>query len=236
MRVVFSALTLVAFATLAPAQVLYSSGFEAPGFNPGALHNQSGWFAVNGYNVSTARAKTGNQSVEWDNEFGTNASINFAPYTGTTEVMAEVSLWIDTAGASTERSFGLTLWSGNSLLIGMSVNSAGLVRASDNIANLYTGAGVGNIGSSTGRWLDLGLRYTPGATSAIVEVESFSTSVAIAGASSITIVGLFSDYDNAPTRTKGYYDDLSVQAVPEPATMTALALGAMALLRRRRQS
>jgi hypothetical protein len=54
------------------------------------------------------------------------------------------------------------------------------------------------------------------------------------GTSGATLsVGAVDLYANNTTSV--FYDNLSLQAVPEPATMTALALGAAAMLRRRRR-
>lgn len=61
--------------------------------------------------------------------------------------------------------------------------------------------------------------------------KSWTEGVSGGGASDIGAIDLF-----ANGATTMYYDNLSLTAVPEPATMLALGLGAAALLRRKRRA
>lgn len=217
----------------ANAQVLYSTSFESPDFATGALDTQNSWLAAAGYSVTDSVAKTGSQAAQWSGTGGTYAWVDLGTIASGTELIAKVSVFIDPTTANNERAFGFRMWSSSPGGVGVTVNSDGLVRASSTYADLWSGTGVGSVSNATGRWLDMTMVHVIGSTEATVTVDSFTTTVSgLTALPDVVDVDLFSDWNNVNADSIAYYDDYSVGVVPEPFTLGALALGALALRRR----
>ncbi|MFQ3587539.1 MAG: PEP-CTERM sorting domain-containing protein [Fimbriimonadaceae bacterium] len=242
------------FSGSALAQIPYSTSFEASdGFIAGgSVNGVGGWANGSGgggsHSVSTAQAFTGSQSIVFDNSGGNISfySVRRAlnnDYTLFPVITVSTRLYLD-GSTGADRLYSL-LGTGSATgtmggtILGVSVGGDGRVRAGNTWAATYTVSGV--IGQfttgHTGRWLTLSFTYNSFDRSATATAsngtESFTWSGTAGGTANVLNFNLGSDYDGTVNRTGiGYFDD--VQAVPEPATLAALGLGALALMRRRR--
>lgn len=240
----FALLAVLAVAGPATAIDLARSGFEtSEGFAPGPLDLQNGWNAATGYNVVNNFARTGTQSVQWSGTDGTWAWTDvLPPYTGGQAVTGETWVYI-VPQTSDERVFGIGLWgyetgtTGYQMIGGASLNSSGQVRAGGDWGTLYDDSSiVGSVGNPVGRWIQLMIHYTPGASNANVMVDGQMFNITVAPTLGIADLDLYADWRNSNDPGTGYYDDYSLTAVPEPATMAAVGMGLALIARRRRRA
>lgn len=246
MKVLFASMAALAFSAVASAQLQYGTGFEAAdGFVAGGdLNGQNGWAGNVNYDVVNDFARTGSQSVRWTGTGGTYAWVDLAnPYDGAQALRSSVWVFIDAATANDERVFGLRLWGNDAGAVyggsaGVTVDSGGSIRVGDTYAEMYDDSNIaGNVANATGRWMEIMVLYTPGANTATVGVDGQEFAIDVATArTSILDVDLFCDWRDVNANTTGWFDDYSVEAVPEPATLLALSAGVALMARKRRQA
>ena len=246
---------LVALVSAANAQVLYSTSFEAPTFVSGALYNgvtgQDGWTSTSTVPaISTAFARTGTQSLNHGTRTQTatgaalgrwswkdiTAGWNSAVANGKTILNSSVWVLIPATGAAQNQEVGIQLYAnGGADVVGAITYNPFLNRIS---GQGQTTGGTATLSSSLrGSWFQLGL--SADIVSNLVSVQLNGSTL---GSFAFTTEN-FSDMDiftfsPASTVSTGgsvYWDDYSVEAVPEPATMAALGLGVAAMLRRRKK-
>lgn len=163
--------------------------------------------------------------------------------------------------ASADRYFGLQIGSSNSptaTVVGIALDLKGQLRGGYGYSTASTGFNGGTTGvlqtrsisDFTGRWVKLevvadrsqttnnvtftfsGLGTSGGsATETFVKSYNFGSGP---GTSNVTHFSMVADWVTGAAAGSAYFDDVQIQAVPEPATMTLLALGALATRRRKK--
>lgn len=218
------------FAHALPFITSFESNTLGPLDEQASGFGSSNWIADPSMTVTNARAKSGTQSVVWNG--GQNA-LNWFPFPTPVNGTFSASVSVFVESGSNDRLYGLQIWNEFTLSSTVAISPNGDVRATGNGAP-WTVNPVGNIGSAVGRWVDISILYTTGASSASVNVggQNFSITDAIA-IGQATEVGLYSDFILDPNSAGvAYFDDYAV--VPEPATLAVLAgLGLLAARRRK---
>jgi hypothetical protein len=229
------------------AQTLYSTTFEE--FSMGSIDGQHGWLSTDtGIAITGAEAGVTPFSGDQMVRFPTTTEVNFANYAwrdvtaawgardaGHQIARASVRLFIpESIGAEYE--FGLAAWSGQTWLAEAMVNTA------TNTIWLYSPAvgGIVNTGVSPSRneWnlLQVYLDYSSGQLTASLNGVWVGESTPFDTSESFTDYTLSAYTFDGVANLNAYYDDFSMEAVPEPASLAALAAGVAALIARRRRS
>jgi hypothetical protein len=240
------AAALAVFAVGAQAQV-YSTSFEAPTFSVGDLEGQDGWTTTNTaqptWTVSTDRAKTGTQSVKWSDAGVTTGTSSFAwrdvssfATNPVPALNASFSVFIEQNSAASRR-FGFDVFYDTGDWTRLVIDKNTGVFANTNIGS-STLSQVGTLGTAAaGRWVDISVSidFVTRAVSAKVDGINIAMPSLSAATTEATDIDLFRGLNNPVTGDTGlaYFDDVTYQAVPEPATMALLALGAVVANRRR---
>lgn len=179
--------------------------------------------------------------------------------TGVPIISFSAQIWVDgITAASSDRYFGLQIGTSNSptaTVIGIALDLKGQLRGGYG----YSTASTGFNGSSTGvlqtrsiadfvnRWVgvSVNINRTTGdvvytfsglGTSGGNATETFARNYSFLtgpGTGAVTHFSMVSDWVTSAGTGTAYFDNVSIEAVPEPMTMTVLALGAVAALRRR---
>lgn len=145
-------------------------------------------------------------------------------------VKASVMIYFETgAGLG---SFGLDAFQSNPTfgrVAAVRINQDGSMSLSGQTATTTTAAGLATLN----RWnkVELTMNFATGTASASLN----GSNIGLTGSftrTALADVDLFSSRAVGATHL-GWFDDYRVEAVPEPASMTALGLGVLALLRRR---
>lgn len=262
MKIRYALLTsalLTVFAGAANAQFI--SGFESPNYSAGALEGQNGWALTAGNagsgmvsDSATIAALLDSKGFRSDNPTGSgnHALVYSAPETG-----GATSYYRHQVGGFDETSVVIVDWRMRSL--GPSTNATGtwlildeynnnnsraaavrMVRSSEttHTIDFYSGGWqTTSIAASYDDWFDLRIiaDYNTKIYQLFVngsEVTGGGVSFYHTSSAAATGISLF----RGGPDTGAIFDDISVQTVPEPATLAALGAGALALLRRKKKS
>jgi hypothetical protein len=254
-------LSLLAVGAAAQAQVLVNTGFEtnslgnlntqaSGGPNPwisdanGAVVNTGPTLGAQAFTYSlTGQASGGGLYHSWVDLYtapATGAAMNVGD-----SIIGTVSVFVDSQDANSLAGFGAWANSGTNLHGILAVGSGSRIIYRNGTgtvaATLTTNASV------VDGWNTLEMRTTRTAVDTLVSTYKVNgTSLAgISHTRTVTPTNIVSDFDlalfnggPAAANTVGRYDNYRVEIVPvpEPASMAALGLGALALVRRRRAS
>lgn len=246
-------LALATLGVVANAQVVFQTGFEAPGFAVGPIINQNGFTTfnadANGPVISTANPKSGNQHLRLpDNPALANGTFSgaFSPvFAGGTgpQIVTRASYFIPTNDANgADYDFIGQSTTQSQLVFRLKFEFLGTVVVVDDL----DGAGPGGA-----TFEDTGFTFTRGQWNDVEVVTDYTTLTQTYKINGTTIytgnfvnqtntgidqVIMFSDLWQNTGVVGGDVDDVSVTVVPEPATMLALGGAVAAFMRRRRKS
>ncbi len=243
----------VAAVSASQAQILYSTGFEAPTYTAGSGVNAiDGWANGSGGGVpnvvSTDVAASGTQSLRFAQTAATSfSSVRRAlPTLGATiatPAVISVQVYVASSTGADRLSgmyFGSTATSTlGGTTAGMTLGGDGKVRMGSTWLSTYDVAfdAQAAAGTFADRWITFSMSFNGAQVTASMSGFSdnavYSKTFTPGGA--LGNINLGTDYAGTTGATgTTYFDNLKVESVPEPATMTLLALGALAARRRKK--
>jgi len=254
-KVLLSALALSAVAA-SQAVVLYSTSFEAPTFTVAPLFNgvsgQDGWESTSTVPaITNTIARTGSQSLVHGTRTQTASSTGSlnrftwkdissawaaAATAGNTVINTSVWCFIPATGTAQNQNIGIQLYAnaGGAIVGQITYNPA------TNLIVTFGEAGTGNAfnvtGSFRGAWTQFGLSANTATGLVTASVNGVNLTPQTFTSTNFSDMDIFtgSPAGIASTGVNVAWDDYSVEAVPEPATMAALGLGLAAVARRRK--
>ncbi len=254
-RLYYTAALSAALCTLAPAvTVLTSATFESPSYALGNIAGQQGWStdlragtaAVSSTRGYGGSAQSLNLTTPANDESWAWPTYSFDPATSSDRVLvSEVMIYADPSTASGQ--MGLDLYGGSTHISG-----AAIATDTGNLSILGIGPGgvVGFYSFSNGPHFNFGawnklalvIDYSSPEPTFIAYLNGSGISsdqLTLLSDDAVTDSDLFEYGGNPGTpAVNAYFDNYqvyTVRAVPEPATLGALSLGLLALVRRRRR-
>jgi hypothetical protein len=238
--------TAASFATMLGAggqaladTIVYSTGFEAPAYHTGALAGQDGWSGSGGV-VENTLAYAGTQAVE-------SNAIGVVKTQGAVGDLTMLSVSSDGPMMQVSDEFYATAADPNVAwevlaIGGNGTNNSGLVGqlfVADGYAILGGSTNGGLVPISIDAWnsYTIDINFTTGTETGYVNNTLIDTLTIASNSTEVTEVGFGIDGANGAS-SQAYFDNLSVDTVPEPATLMLFAPGLLALAacrQRRRQ-
>jgi hypothetical protein len=230
-----------ALAGSAHSALVYATSFEPyQGYGAGPVSGQQGWATTpgsnHGYTVTPGRASQGLWSLR--QEF-TNTGAFWATQTSVPDlfpgqtvqgVLARVDIYIEPG--FTGALFGIDMFSGANRVAATVINATGRVYVYNQFDNFWAWSHNPRVVPNQWVTLELLANFNTGTSKVWVNgvhhpiVGTFSSV-------SITDVDLLSLRETSADTNLAYFDMYVLRTVPEPATVAALGLGCLALLRRR---
>jgi hypothetical protein len=208
--------------------ILYQTGFESPTFSPGPLNGAGGWIANNSaVLVQSSVSHSGSQAVQIDatglfSQAGGFEPLNYSA-AGSPEPVVHAQIWFQQSSAGTVSNWTVLGASGNGGFIGQ------IILEQSGIARLNVG-GASTTVVPRGGWnlFELVLNFDTQTQSAYFNGQPIAENAAFVSPST-TLSSIGFAMNSRPGTDQGYYDDLSVtsHAVPEPDTVSLLAVGAV---------
>lgn len=221
---------LCSAASLSHADILYQTSFEDPDFHAGPIGNQESWAGQSDANflVSSDHVKSGSQSVSMDTSplFGDLFAWRSLVASGGV-IRASVDVFVETTTSQLKSEFGLVTidenedWAGNITLRGNGKVWWG---------NSEEGAYVTTTSLDSWHTLSMEFDYDHDTAKGFLDGVQVGDALPLLSEFHVDtdLYALASGFD------KGYYDNYKIESVPEPATLAALSIGAVALMRRRK--
>ncbi|MEZ5162547.1 MAG: PEP-CTERM sorting domain-containing protein [Fimbriimonadaceae bacterium] len=238
MKKLLGALLMTCFGAVAFAQIPYSTSFEGSAFTPGLLNGQDSWqTSDSSYSVTNSFARTGSQSVQWTGN-STNFPWAFRSFGNVADAVADVWVFVP---QNTDSGFYFGLEAFLDPLAAefsiLTVNKDGEVRGTFGSAGSTDLTVLGNVGSVADSWINIKLSVdTAGTTWGTVNGTQFLLPT-LTASTFIEDIDLASYAWSSPTGVAGtaFFDDFSAAPVPEPFTLSAMALGLVAVASKRRK-
>lgn len=255
MRSVF-VLAAGGLASLAQAGIVYQTSFERPGHTVGVLPQfppspavQDNWFQLDGniFNVTNNVARTGSQSVAANTTNQPNASrwaLRSTPLDGSLPEnnIITSSVWVrldsnDNANRLSRAGLDLYDAAGVNRIAALGIQSDGILRGIDGISSTFDLAN----GVSLNEWHQISISVIFSTKKILFYLDGnllgFGAHNATDfGDADLWMIGFKPNPDTAPgIGHQAYFDDYSIEttAIPAPATLALLGLGALAARRRR---
>ncbi|MBS1706846.1 MAG: PEP-CTERM sorting domain-containing protein [Armatimonadetes bacterium] len=216
----------------ANAVVLVNEGFESPTWTLGQdIAGLNGFDAASdtGYTIDNTHAKSGTQSAMFDTAPAAGSNWAWKNTLVTSGIVsAKASVYIESiSGATIFSYFGLDLYSS-------SVSRLALLQVKADGTVWFGNATLTQVGTAgLNQWNDLEVRanLTTKVATAYVNGSAVGSGVSFTATN-------FNDADMVSRATgfeRGWYDDYKIETVPEPMTISAMALGLAAIARKRRK-
>lgn len=226
---------LCAMSAFQAQETLYSTSWENPPFSAGqSAGGIEGWSAGTGagasQTVSLQQARTGTQSLEWDNLGALSQTYSIGrgirPLTPSEKLVVSTYVWISSA-TQENRLYGLYLTSSaegllENTVLGITIDGDGKVRAGTTWeATFNPGDWIDQASPDTytDRWLRMELTLDRGSGVATATIEGFSDGLVV----SVPLlqmavpggVALGTDYVGTTSRAgTAYFDDLLIRVEP----------------------
>lgn len=247
-KLTLSTAVIAATCAVATAQNIYNTSFESPDFALGSDGFSDGWLqgSNSGGNreIVNSYASSGSQSLRLGTTSGTSFHSNriaVAPNGGIMSFSTKVLVQANNTG---DRMASLLVSTGTmgGTVMGVSIDAGGVVRAGTSWGAVYSTGAIGTAGAGTfaEQWLNMSVTIDTATGDGSAVVDGFSSGGPIMANfsginTSFGFLNLASDYSGGGEGNV-FFDDVSIDAVPEPMTMTLLGAGALALLRRKKKA
>ena len=216
------------------SQVLFSAGFEAgEGYSLGNISGQNGWVAndATAANVINTNAASGSQSLQVTGNSWWWPTISYNPTTNVNKILrVQWSMFVPSG-----QSAGIDIYTVDVERVGamrvLTNGNVGFIHFVGGTTQTTVDTGVA-AAANTWNTFRMDLDFTAGTWQGRLNGVQVGPTATIR--TGINAVIADADIQGVST-TASVFDDYSVEAVPEPGTMIALAGGALALLRRRRK-
>jgi hypothetical protein len=259
---VMASVAALSAASAVSASVFYSTGFEAPDFNPGDVNGQSGWttydptFTTGGGNFASITTGapagfTGSQALRFDGGTAATSSPRYAwgpnygsafttaAAAGENVLYASTSMYLASAQTSTARlgmvSFDAT---GAKILTGFYVQAnTGIVYL---LANYNNAGTINNFAFNTNVTIgfDQWVNFTTTWNQATGRMEVYwgANGFFVDGAAAGSVADetdYYATRNGSTIASTAYFDNFEVGAIPAPGAIALLGLAGLAARRRR---
>jgi hypothetical protein len=222
--------------------VVYATGFEPPTYTTGALSGQNGWTGSLLGTVETTTVFAGSQAVEYNaiGVSGQTSNFQTIPAAGQGPLM-QVTVHFYVSAADPTVHYMIMALDGNAGFIGqVGTNGTGA-----EVGLGLASSSVGHVPITTGAWnsYTLDIDFATQTQTAFVDSTLIGSGPLASASTSLTGISLGINETLGQPTSQGYFDNLSIDAVPAPIAgagvpgmMTVLVAGGLLGWRRKRKA